>query len=93
MKIVVTQNLDLDSEQAERLKALDNKLLGAAIDPGDISVGDTNSPTYQKLIAHPKILATPHIAFNTDVSAKIANDMMIENIKAWLDENPANLLL
>jgi phosphoglycerate dehydrogenase-like enzyme len=88
ISIANTQIFDVDA----LLEALDNNLAGAAIDPGDITVGDTDNPVYQKMVNHPKILVTPHIAFNTDVAARIANDMMIDNIEASLKGEPINLV-
>ena len=74
-------------------EALDNNVLeGAAIDTGSSRVGDIDDPLYKQLIRHPKILATPHIAYNTDVTARISNDIMIDNIDAWLKGEPINLL-
>jgi phosphoglycerate dehydrogenase-like enzyme len=67
-------------------------LAGAAIDAGGVQVGNYNDPYYQKLINHPKILATPHIAYNTDITARVANDMMIDNIEAWIKGTPKNLI-
>jgi len=75
------------------LEALDKDILsGVAMDAGSIQVGDINDPYYQKLRKHSKILATPHIAYNTDVTARIGNDMMIDNIEAWIKGNPINLV-
>ncbi len=75
------------------IEALDRGILaGAAMDTGSIHVGDTADPYYRKIQAHPKILATPHIAYNTDVTARIGNDMMIDNIEAWLKNKPKNLV-
>lgn len=68
-------------------------LSGAALDFGDIKVGNYSDHLYQKLIKHPKILATPHIAYNTDVTSRVSYDMMIDNIEAWLNGTPKNLLL
>lgn len=67
-------------------------LAGAADDAGGIRVGDTSDTYYQKLLAHPKILVTPHIAYQTDITNRVANDMMIENIEAYLKGKPINLL-
>lgn len=65
--------------------SLDNgKLAGAAVDFAGMGVGDVENEYYKKLCVHNRILATPHIAFNTDVSSRIANDMMIDNIEAYL---------
>lgn len=74
-------------------ESLNNGILaGLALDVGDIQAGCYNDPLYQKLIAHPKILATPHIAYNTDVTSRISYDTMIDNIEAWLKGKPINLL-
>lgn len=75
------------------IKALDQDILaGAAMDAGSIKVGNTNDPYYQKLLKHPKILATPHIAYNTWDTKRVANDMMIDNVEAWLKKKPINLI-
>lgn len=73
--------------------ALDSgKLAWAAIDYAGMGVGDVDNEYYKKLCAHDKILATPHIAFNTDVSSRVANDMMIDNIEAYLSNKPIHLV-
>lgn len=73
--------------------ALDNEILaGAAIDDGTMNVGNTGDAFYQSLLKHPKIIATPHIAYNTDVSASECNRMMIDNIEAYLNGQPQNLI-
>lgn len=75
------------------IKALDKEILtGVAMDAGGIKVGDINDPYYQKLLKHPKILATPHIAYNTWNTKRVANDIMIDNIEAWLNKKPINLI-
>ncbi len=40
----------------------------------------------------PKIVVTPHIAWNTDAERRKANDMMIDNIEAWINKKPINLI-
>lgn len=75
------------------LEALDKEILaGAAHDAGGIQVGDVYDPFYQKLLKHPRVLITPHIAYNTDVTARVSNDMMIDNVEAWLKDKPINLV-
>lgn len=75
------------------LKALDEgRLAGAALDCGGILVGDTNDPYYSRLKDHPKILATPHIAYNSEMSMKVGNDIVIDNVEAWIKGKPINLL-
>jgi glycerate dehydrogenase len=73
--------------------ALDtDKLAGAAIDCGSIQVGDTSDPYYQRLAKQPKVIATPHIAYNTERTSRVGNDMMIDNIAAYLNGKPINLV-
>jgi phosphoglycerate dehydrogenase-like enzyme len=79
---------DIDS----LLSSLGNNVAGAAIDAGDARPGDVNDEFYKKISGNGKILATPHIAFNTDVTARVANDAMIDNIEAYLKGEPINLV-
>jgi len=65
----------------------------AAIDAMGIQVGDTSDPFYQKIVAHEKIIATPHIAWATDKSEELGNKIMIDNIEAWLNKKPINLII
>jgi len=64
----------------------------AAIDAMGIQVGDTSDSFYKKIVAHKKILATPHIAWATDKSTEIGNKIMIDNIEAWLRKEPINVI-
>lgn len=74
-------------------KALDNGTLsGVANDCAAIQVGDVNDPFYLKLANHPKILATPHVAYNTDKTDRKASKMMIDNIEAYIKGEPINLI-
>ena len=52
---------------------------------------DTTDALYTKLRKHPKIFATPHIAFHSDVTNQVGNDMMIDNLEAWLHGRPINV--
>jgi len=75
------------------LKALDEShLAGVASDCGGILVGDTDDPLYQKLLNHPKVYVTPHISYNTPLSMKIGNDIMIDNVEAYLAGRPQNVV-
>jgi phosphoglycerate dehydrogenase-like enzyme len=75
------------------LKALDDGILsGAAIDEGTMNVGNTGDLYYQRLLKHPKILVTPHIAYNSDISNREGNRIMIDNIEAYLANKPINLI-
>ena len=75
------------------LKALkENKLLGIADDCGSAAPGDYNDQYYQKLLRVPGIIATPHISYQSDVSVRMSNDMMIDNVEAWIKGEPINVL-
>lgn len=67
-------------------------LAGAAIDPAGIPIFDAAQPVYQELRNHPKVLVTPHIAFHTDTTLRVANDIMIDNVEAWIKGNPTNIV-
>lgn len=67
-------------------------LAGAIDDIANARVGDVDDPLYQKLANHPKILATPHISWNSESEARRANDMMIDNIESWINKKPINIL-
>lgn len=75
------------------INALDtNRLTGAVIDCGSIQVGDCYDPYYRRLAKHPKIIATPHIAYNTERTSRVSNDIMIDNIEAYLKGEPINIV-
>ena len=75
------------------LKALDEgRLANAASDCGGILVGDTDDPLYQKLLNNPKVYVTPHISYNTPLSMKIGNDIMIDNVEDWIKGKPQNIV-
>jgi phosphoglycerate dehydrogenase-like enzyme len=67
-------------------------LIGAIDDSASSDVGDVESIEYKNLLSHPKIFVTPHIAWNTDVEKRKANDMMIDNVEAYLKGQPINLI-
>ena len=78
----------------EALKeSLNNNIVSwVADDAADIEAWDVDDLEYKNLLAHPKILATPHIAWNADSEKRRANDLMIDNIEAWLKKKPINLI-
>lgn len=80
-------------DQAAMIQDLDSeKLSFVASDCGGILVGDTDDPLYRKLLNHPKAYVTPHISYNTPLSMKIGNDIMIDNVEAWIKGKPQNVL-
>lgn len=67
------------------IEALDQGILaGVATDVGNIQVGTTDNPLYQRFANHPKVYATPHIAYDSDRCDLICNNMMIDNIEALI---------
>lgn len=74
------------------LKALDSNLSGAAIDLEGIDMGNYKADVYLKLKNHSKILLTPHVAFNTDYALMRGNDIMIDNIEAFVKGKPINIV-
>lgn len=75
------------------IRSLDSgRLAGAALDCGGIMVGDTEDPLYQKFLNHPKILVTPHISYNSEMSRRMGADIMIDNVEAWLNGKPQNVV-
>lgn len=72
----------------------------AALDSGTLAYvahdavipGDTQDSLYQKLLHHPKVYVTPHIAYSSDVERRLGNEMMIENIEAWAKGNPIRVI-
>lgn len=70
----------------------ERRIAGAMDDVANAAVGDPTDEIYQKLAAHPKVLATPHIAWNAESEAKKANDIMIDNIEAWVQGELQNVV-
>jgi phosphoglycerate dehydrogenase-like enzyme len=68
------------------------RLAGAIDDVASAMVADVDDVIYQKLFNHPKVFATPHIAWSSESEARKANDMMIDNIEMWMNGNPQNIL-
>ncbi len=81
------------TDEDAMLKALDEgRLAGVATDCGGILVGDTDDPLYQKLVNHPKVLVTPHVSYNSEMSRRMGADIMIDNVEAWIKGKPRNVL-
>ncbi len=89
--ITVTSNDIYDADAL--IMAIDQGVItGAASDAAGIIAGNTKDPYYQKLINHPRILVTPHIASHTDVTNQIRNNMMIDNVASFLKGRLVNLI-
>lgn len=75
------------------IKSIDSGIIaGAAIDCDPESFGDTKNEFYQKALSNPKILVTPHIAFSTTQASASGKEIAIQNIEAFIDGNPKNIL-
>lgn len=68
------------------------RLAGIAIDPAGTGIFDAKSEVYLKLKQHSRIIVTPHIAFHTDMTTRVANNIMIDNVEAWVKNEPINLV-
>jgi len=75
------------------MKSIDAEIVaGAAIDCDPEKFGDTTNAFYQKALSNPKILVTPHIAFSTKQAVANGAEIAIQNIEAYLQGNPQNVL-
>lgn len=89
--ISVTRSDILDENAL--LKSLDDKHLDRAfLDCASIPVGDADDKYYQKLRKHPRVFVTPHVAYNSEMSNEMGNDVMIDNVEAWIKGSPRNIL-
>lgn len=89
--ITVTRQEITDEEAM--FKALENGTLNkVATDAGGILVGDTDDEYYKRLLAHPNIICTPHISYSSEMSSTLGNDTMIDNVEAFVNGNPQNIL-
>ncbi len=88
ISVTVDSIVDIDA----MIAALDrNQLSYVAHDVMNAPPADTKNSLYQRFRTHPRIFATPHIAAFTDVTNTIGNDMMIDNIEAWLNGKPIHV--
>lgn len=75
-------------------EALDQNIIaGMATDCASISPSDTSDENYLRFANHPKILATPHIAFESDSTRRDVNNIIINNIEAWVMGKPINIII
>jgi phosphoglycerate dehydrogenase-like enzyme len=76
------------------LEALDDGILaGAAIDCDPQTPFDTANAYYRTLAAHAKVLATPHVAFATTQAERQSLDTVVENVEAFANGQPRNVLV
>ncbi len=89
MSISPNETQDLDA--IERLLA-SGKIRHFITDNASAQLYDIADETYKRLTANPKITVTPHMAAYADNTAKTANRMCVENIRAYLAGEPVNLI-
>jgi phosphoglycerate dehydrogenase-like enzyme len=76
------------------MEALDDgTLAAAAIDCDPQTPFDTSNAYYRTLIAHEKVLATPHVAFATTQAGKQGLDTVVGNVEAFANGRPRNVLV
>jgi len=88
---VTTSHIQIYNHEA-LLNALNNNLAGAAVDLEGTAEGDYGSDVYMKLKSNPKVLVTPHVAYKTDYAIRRGYDIMIDNIKAFVEGKPINIV-
>jgi phosphoglycerate dehydrogenase-like enzyme len=79
-------------EDAMILSLDEGHLDRAFLDCASILVGDTEDLYYQKLLKHPRVFVTPHIAYSSEMSRVMGNDVMIDNVESWINGTPQNVL-
>lgn len=88
--ITTSHNKIYDSKAL--LKALETNLAGAALDLEGTSTGDYKNEVYTLLKDNPKIILTPHVAYNTDYSVWKGYEIQIDNVEAFIKGKPLNLV-
>lgn len=75
------------------MAALDSGALAGVAVGGGVKADGGDNPDYEMLLQHPGILTTPsYIASNTLQAAQVANNIMIDNIEAYINGKPQNLV-
>lgn len=90
--LITVSRSEITDEDAMLAALDDGTLAGVATDCGGILVGDTEDAFYKKMLAHPKICATPHIAYSASKSLDLGNDIMIDNVEAFIKGKPQNIV-
>lgn len=76
--------------EKDLVRALEEGLIaGAGIDVFDI---EPPLPLDTPLLAAPRTLLTPHVAFATRQSMTLRAEIVFENLRAWLEGKPQNLV-
>ena len=84
---------DILDQQALMAAINQGIIAGVATDCASAGPRDIADPRYTEMSSHPCIIATPHIAWFSDTSISDENDMMIDNIEAWIKGKPKNIVI
>ncbi len=88
ISVTVDAIVDMDA----MLSALDEgRIAWIAHDVMNAKVGDASDPLYRRLLSHANVFVTPHIAGFSDITTRLGNDIMINNVVAWLEGKPVNV--
>ncbi len=66
---------------------------GAAIDCDPEPLFDISNDFYKKCLSNDKILVTPHVAGVTKQAAANGLEIMVQNVEAYLNGNPQNIVI
>ncbi len=65
-------------------------IAGAGVDVFD---AEPPIPSTEVLLSAPNTLLTPHVAFATEESMKLRAGIVFDNLRAWMDGEPKNVIL
>jgi phosphoglycerate dehydrogenase-like enzyme len=75
------------------IEAIDAGIVaGAAIDCDQKETFSINNDFYQKALANPKILVTPHVAFSSKLALANSKEFAVQNIENYLTGCPKRIL-
>lgn len=78
------------ADEAALAAALENGTIGGAC--LDVFAQEPPLTGDQPLLRAPRTLVTPHVAFATKESMSLRARIVFDNLRAWLDGNPTNLV-
>lgn len=85
--IIVNSAMEKITNKESMFKGLENgKIFGFGI---ETEISQSVDPSYLK---HPRIIVTPHNAFNTEDANKKTYEMAVENVMKFIEGNPIRLI-
>ena len=77
-------------DEAALARALqEGRIAGACV---DVFTQEPPLPAEQPLLAAPRTLLTPHLAFATKESMSLRAQIVFDNLRGWLDGAPRNVV-